>query len=361
MNDLLKNEVIMQDMENIYSRNIPVDQLYHKSILISGATGMLASYVCYYLIWLNEVKQANITILVLVRNLEKCQQVFGTYVNRNYFHIYTDSLAKELNISESVDYIIHAASLASPQYYRDNPVEVVLPNAVGTYHLLELARKKQVKSFLYFSTGDIYGKMPDDTGEFSEEQTGVLNPLDEHSCYSGSKRMGEIWCVSYAREYDVPAKIARIGHTYAPTMDVDKDPRVFASFMKCLLEKRDIVMLSDGKAKRPFCYIVDAIAGYLLILLEGKNGEAYNVVNTNQFLSISELADKLVALVPEQKLKVIRQERIESDAYMENNTNRQNLISAKKLQKLGWKCQYDVLNGFSQVLRYLRGFQRNIV
>ena len=354
MIDLLKNEVIMQDMKNIYSRNIPVEQLYHKSIMISGATGMLASYFCYYLIWLNEVKHADITILALVRNLGKCQQVFGDYVNRDYFHKYTDSLAKELSISEPVDYIVHAASMASPQYYRDSPVEVVIPNAVGTYHLLELARKKQVKSFLYFSSGDIYGKMPNDVGEFSEEQMGIMNPLDEHSCYGGSKRMGEIWCAAYAREYGVPAKIARIGHTYAPTMDVDKDPRVFASFMKCLLEKRDIVMLSDGTAKRPFCYIVDAIAGYLLILLEGKNGEAYNVVNNNQFLSIGELADKLVTLVSEPKLKVIRRERVKDDFYMENNINRQNLISAKKLQRLGWECQYDVLNGFGRVFKYLQ-------
>lgn len=354
MKDLLKSEVILQDMKNIYDRNLPVESLYHKTILISGATGMLASYFCYYLLWLNEFKAADITILALVRSEEKCRQVFGEYAHREYFRIYTDSLDKMLDISEPVDYIIHAASLASPQYYKNNPVEVAMPNAVGTYHLLELARQKKVKGFLYFSTGDVYGMMPENIGEISEDQIGIMDPLDEHSCYGGSKRMGEIWCTSYAREYNIPAKMARIGHTYAPTMDVNKDPRVFASFMKCLLEGRDIVMLSDGTAKRPFCYIADAIAAYLLILLEGKAGEAYNVVNTDQFLSISELADRLVALVPEQNLKVVRKERAKNDVYMENHNNRQNLMSAKKLQSLGWNCKYDVMQGFGQVIRFLR-------
>ncbi len=354
MYDLLKNEVILQDMENIYARNLPVEHLYHKSILISGATGMLASYFCYYLLWLNEFKTADITILALVRSEDKCRQVFGEYAHRKYFHIYTDSLDKRLDISEPVDYIIHAASLASPQYYKKNPAEVAMPNAIGTYHLLELARQKQVKGFLYFSTGDVYGIMPENIGEFSEAQIGIMDPLDEHSCYGGSKRMGEIWCASYAREFNVPTKMARIGHTYAPTMDVNKDPRVFASFMKCLLESRDIVMLSDGTAKRPFCYIADAIVAYLLILLEGKNGEAYNVVNMEQFLSIGELADKLVTLVPEKKLKIVRKERAKDDVYMENNNNHQNLMSSKKLQALGWECQYDVMRGFGQVLKYLR-------
>lgn len=354
MMDIFNNEVILQDMENIYSRKLPVEQLFHKSILISGATGMLASYFCYYLFWLNEVKQAGITILVLVRSQEKCQKVFGEYAHRDYFHIYTDSLAKEMNIAEPVDYIVHAASLASPQYYKNNPVEVALPNTVGTYHLLELAREKEVKGFLYFSSGDVYGKMPEGIGAFSENQIGIMDPLDEHSCYGGSKSMGEIWCASYAREYHVPAKMVRIGHTYAPTMDVDKDPRVFASFMKCLLENRDIVMLSDGTAKRPFCYIADAIAAYLLILLEGANGEAYNMANEDEFLSIAELADKLVSLDPGKKLKVICKKRTKDDVYMENDSNQQNLPSSEKLKKLGWSCQYDVRKGFGQVLRFLQ-------
>ena len=354
MKGLLKSEVIRQDMENIYGRNLPIERLYHSTVLITGATGMLASYLCYYLIWLNEAKGADIKILVLVRNTAKCIRVFGSYAERVYFTILEDNLEGALDVSGPVDYIIHAASLASPQYYHKYPVEVALPNAIGTYYLLELTRKKQAQGFLYFSSGDVYGKMPEGIGAFGEDLVGVLDPLDEHSCYGGSKRMGEIWCASYAREYGIPTRMARIAHTYAPTMDVENDPRVFASFMKCLLKNEDIVMLSDGTAKRPFCYIADAVAGFLLMLLKGENGEAYNLANTDQFLSIGELAECLVGLEPEKGLKVIRKQRSQDDVYMENKQNRANCPSVDRLRALGWQCEYDVKRGFGQVLRYMR-------
>lgn len=360
MKDILRNSVILEDMEDIYSRRLPVEELLGRSILITGATGMLASYFCYYLLWLNEAKKAGITILALVRSREKCLKVFGDYVKREYFHIHEDSLVKKMQIEEQVDYIIHAASLASPQYYKHNPVEVALPNAVWTYHLLELAREKKVRGFLYFSTVDVYGKMPRGIGAFDEKQIGIMDPLDEHSCYGGSKRMGEIWCASYAREHGVPTRIARIAHTYAPTMDVEKDPRVFASFVKCLLEERDIVMLSYGTAKRSFCYIADAIAGYLLILLRGKDGEAYNVVNTREFLSIGMLAEKLASLEPEKNIRVIRKIRPKDDVYMENHSNHENVMSATKLEAIGWQCRYGVEKGFMQVLRFLRDCNREL-
>jgi len=354
MKDLLKSEVVRQDMENIYRRQLPIERLYGKVVLVTGATGMLASYLCYYLIWLNEAKCADIRILALVRSTEKCRFVFGTYVERDYFTICENNLVGPLAIEGSVDYIIHAASLAGPQYYKSYPVEVALPNAIGTYYLLEMAREKRVQGFLYFSTGDVYGKMPEGIGVFGEEQIGLLDPLAEHSCYGGSKRMGEIWCAAYVREYGIPVSMARIAHTYAPTMDVDKDPRVFASFMKCLLQGKDIVMFSDGTTKRPFCYVVDAIVGFLLILLKGRSGEAYNLANNNQFLSIGELAECLLELEPEKGLKVIRCQRARDDVYMENEQNHANCPSAEKLRALGWRCEYDVKRGFGQVLRYLR-------
>lgn len=270
--NILDSQVIQRDMENIFQRDIPVNQLFGRTVLITGATGMLASYLVYYLIWLNEVKTAGIRIIACVRSPQKCRRVFGSYVDASYFTMLTDDIYQPLRVDGAVDYIIHAASLASPQYYGPNPVEVSAPNVLGTYYLLQLARNKSVKGFLYFSTGDVYGKMPTDAGHFMETQLGIMDPLEAHSCYGESKKMGENWCVSFAREYGVPTRMVRISHTYGPTMDVEHDPRVFSSFMKCLLEKRDIVMLSDGTAKRPFCYAADAVAAFLLIL-QGRKWE----------------------------------------------------------------------------------------
>lgn len=352
--DILHNSIINQDMLDISQRNIPMEQLNGKTILITGATGMLASYLIYYLIWLNENKSTNIKIVALVRNREKCRRCFGKYANKDYFIIRTDDICKPFLINGRVDYIIHAASLASPQYYGPSPVEVSAPNVLGTYYLLQMAREKCVRGFLYFSTGDVYGKMPDNSGYFQETQFGILDPLDPHSCYGESKRMGENWCISFAREYGVPTRMVRIFHTYGPTMNVEHDPRVFASFVKCMLDKQDIIMLSDGKAKRPFCYLADAVAAFLLILLKGEDGQAYNMSNEQAFISIGELADVLVSLEPELHLKVVRKTRSKDDVYMENTSNRENCPSSEKLRKLGWSCKYDVRHGFLRVIRYFR-------
>lgn len=351
---MLEDNIIIQDMKNIYSRDLPYSQLRGKKVFVTGATGMLASYLVYFLIWLNEYEQYDINIVALVRSKEKCRNCFGEYVDKPYFHICIDDICKPMHIKDGIDYIIHAASLASPQYYGLFPVEVAAPNVLGTYNLLQLAKEKKVSGFLYFSSGDVYGAMPQGIGAFGEETLGTMDPLAEHSCYGESKRMGETWCASFAREYDVPVKIARIGHTYSPTMDVANDPRVFAAFMKCILAGNDIVMHSDGSAMRPFCYVADAVAAFFLILLKGENGEAYNVCNDQQFISVAELAKVLVSLEPGKNLQVVCQKRKLDDNYMENFINKANCPSADKLRKLGWKCDYDVYEGFKRVLEHLK-------
>ena len=352
--DIMADNIITADMEDIFQRDIPIQELCGKTILISGATGMLASYVVYFLIWLNENKQANINIIALARNLKKCQERFGQYLERDYFYLRMDNILEPIGIEDDIDYIIHAASLASPQYYGPKPVDVAAPNVIGTYNLLELARHKRVKRFLFFSSGDVYGKMPIGIGIFSEKEMGTTDPLAPHSCYGESKRMGETFCVSYFRQYGVPAIIARIGHTYGPTMDIYSDPRVFASFMKNIYEGHDIVMRSDGRAKRPFCYITDAVAAYLLMLLRGESGNAYNVCNTDQFISINELAEVMVNIRKDVNLQVVHENMNVAKNYMENTDNIANYASSAKLKLLGWECHIDVKDGFGRVYNYLK-------
>lgn len=354
MRDFLKSSVIRADMEDIYSRDIPIRQLYHKTVMVTGASGMLASYLIWYLIWLNETHDADISILVMGRKRERLEERFGIYAGKSYLRFIIADVCDFTAPDISMDYIVHAASLASPQYYLTVPVEVASANAIGTYRLLRLAAARGVKGFLYFSSGDVYGAMPDGTGIFGEDQMGVMDPLDIHSCYGESKRMGETWCACFAREYGIRACAARIGHTYSPTMDIDRDPRVFASFMRCAVRREDIVMLSDGTAKRPFCYVADAVAAFILLLLQGKGGEAYNVVNTEMFVSIAELAETIASLEPEAGLRVIRKNRLSDDGYLENTLNHANCLGNERLKALGWRPEYDIKQGFTRVLRFIR-------
>lgn len=350
---VIDNDVIKADMENIYSRNIPWDKFQGKTVLVTGAYGMLASYFIFFLIYLNEVQGMKIHILAQGRRPEKMKERFGEIVERDYFTVCSWDISERIPELGDIHYIIHAASLANPRIYTHCPIEVAEPNAIGTYYLLQYAAEHGTDSFLLFSSGDVYGKMNDEQQDITEECMGKVNPLDIHSCYGESKRMAETWCKLFWHEKHVSTKIARLGHTYGPTMNIEDDPRVFASFMRCVVKKQNIEMLSDGKAKRMFCYIADAIAAFGLILLMGKPAEAYNVCNSKEFMSIASLAEIMVALRPELNLKVILKERESQDKYLENMSNKQNKFLDTKLTNLGWKCEFNTAQGFQNVLRYL--------
>lgn len=345
----MKDALLLEDMENIFARNIPWEKLKNQSVLITGAYGMLASYVVYMCIYLNEYKKMNISLVVLVRSEEKFRKRFSKYADASYIKIYEDLLENSLEIEEEIDYIIHAASYASPQYYSVCPADVIKPNVIGSYYLLELAAKRQIKGFLLFSTGDIYGEIRGRDCIY-ESDRGTLDTLDIHSCYSESKRMAETMCCAYFRQYGVPVKILRIWHTYAPTMDVENDPRVFASFVKDIVHGKDIVMKSDGTGRRSFCYIADAVAGYFTVLLKGNAGEAYNVCNTGEYLKIRELAEILVTLRTDVRLSVITEKRKTDECYTENTSIGDAAPSDEKLRGLGWEPQYSVREGFHRVI-----------
>lgn len=349
----MEKRIIEEDLDNVFNRKIPWDHLENKTVLITGAYGMLASYMVFMLMYLNEKKGMHINIVATGRTKEKFEKRFGNTQRYDYLKFYASDLNKELILSEKIDYIIHAASLASPQHYKVHPIEVIKPNIIGSYHLLELAFQNNVEGYLLFSTGDIYGVV-EGTNTIGENSYGIMDTLDIHNCYGESKRMAETMCKAWYQEKGVPAKIARIWHTYAPTMDIESDPRVFASFVKDIVNKNDIIMLSDGKAKRSFCYIADAIAGYFMILLCGQNGEAYNVCNSKEFYSIAELAEILVGLYPEMGLKVVRQMRDKNDVYVENSVANYIPPDMRKLEALGWSPQYCVQDGFKRAIECIR-------
>ena len=343
-------EVIYEDLEKAFSSDVPWENIRGKSIMITGAYGMIASYLVYMMIWLNEEKNFGIHIIPVVRSKEKFINRFGEFANRDYMSVCISSLIDTNIYPGKIDYIIHAASLASPQHYSVRPVDVLTPNVIGTYQLLELAKEKQIKGFLFFSSGAIYGTVKK-THDIEETDLGEIDPLNIQSCYGESKRMGETMCKAYKEQYGLPTKIARIWHTYAPTMDIDNDPRVFASFVKNIIHGEDIVMKSDGSSKRAFCYIGDALTAIFTIILKGNDGEAYNICNTSQFYSIKEFAQILASLRKDKQIKVVVHKRDDSENYTENPAQYEFPPSDRKLRELGWIPKYSVKEGFRQVVR----------
>ena len=329
------NKIIQDDMRLLLKRNIEYTKLNNKNVLITGGTGLLASYIVYFLIFLNEnIDNFRCNIFLLLRDKNKAIERFGEILKRNYIKLYFDD----------INYIIHAASIADTHYFKNSPVDVIKPNTIGTYNLLELSLNKKIESFLFFSTCSIYGKS-NQTKKITENDYGILDPLDDNSCYSESKRCGENLCVSYWRQNGIPTKIARISHTYGPTIDLKTDNRVFSNFINDILDKRNIRMKSNGLAVRSFCYIVDSTDAFFKILLNGKNGECYNVSNENSNISIRKLSEIL------SNMYSIGIEYINNDyMYVENKFSNSVIFDTEKLKKLGWEAKFGIDEGFKRTI-----------
>lgn len=351
MNDFLSNSIIKEDMMQIYRSRNSWDVIDHCSFYVSGAAGMIASYLVMFLIYLNEEQGLDITIYAGIRKSEKAYQRFGEYINRKYFHLISSDVTIPFPLDIDVDYIIHAASLASPQYYGIMPVETVIPNTVGTYELLKYAKSHNVKGFLFFSSGDVYGDITS-VERITEEMSGPICFLYPGSFYGESKRCGEILCKSFFIEYGIPTKSVRIHHTYGPTLDIKNDVRVFSEFVGNIIQGQDIVIKSDGSAKRAFCYMSDAISGLFIVLLDGKSGESYNLGNSKEFISINELANILVSLFPEKNMKVIHTLR-NSDSYTPSKAKKMATVDTSKLENLGWSACINAREGFYRTVQAL--------
>ena len=292
---------------------------------------------------------SGIRLYLAIRNPEKARRRFGSILNHPDVRIVPWDGVTELPGDIHADYIIHAASIADSSLYLSKPVETLLPNTVGTWRLLEMARRQPVRGFLFFSSSTVYGKVSSKAA-IQENDSGFLLPQEVRSCYAESKRMGENLCASFASEYCVPAFAVRISHTYGPTMTLEKDTRVFAEFVRNIVNHEDIIMKSDGKAKRAFCYIVDAVDAFFRILFYGTPGEVYNMCNDEQFVSIAELAQRMTQLFPERGLQVRRVSRDAGDSYSENKNANTDVLSTQKLRNLGWKPTLSIEDGFRRTV-----------
>lgn len=346
----MNEKISDDDIQNIISR-IPVKKMYDKTFLISGAGGFLPIYMVKTILQINKTIKKKATVYALVKNKKKFGKKIPDYLNDSSLKIIEQDVCNKICIDDKIDYIIHGASYASPKYYSVDPVGTLLPNIIGTNNLLDLAVHKKIKGFLLFSSGEIYGNISDK--KIYETNFGTVNSLDVRSCYAESKRMAETMCIAWNKQFNVPTKIARIFHTYGPGM-VQNDSRVQADFIFDVINNKNIKMRSNGKAERPFCYISDVISACFLILLKGKKSQAYNVSNPNGLISIKKLAEILVGLFPEKKLKVIQTKDLPSDRYLKSQIKKQN-PDITKLRKLGWKPQVQIKEGFLRTIKSYRG------
>lgn len=346
---MIKNteNIIEEDVNKILQASIPWEDIVGKTFLISGASGFVPAYIIHTIMGFNQKNSKKSKIFALVRNKKTAEEKFRQYTEYDEFQLIEHNVNDEINIKDKIDFIIHAASQASPKYYNTDPVGTLLPNVVGTKNLLELAREHNVQGFLFFSSGEIYGQINKD--KIFENDVGKIDPLDIRSCYAESKRMGENMCVSWNKQYKIPTKIARIFHTYGPGMDLD-DGRVFADFVADVVNDKNITIKSDGVAKRPFCYIRDATIAFFLILTKGQNAEAYNISNPNCIVSISELAQIVSKLFPEKKTQIIYKKEPPKNEYVKSTVDTY-IPDITKIKKLNWEPEVTIKEGFLRTIK----------
>lgn len=347
----MRHPIIDGDIKTIASLPLPWEDLGGRTVLVSGANGFLPAYMVETLLWRNEqVPQSERSMVVgMVRNAERARARFACYEGRLDLRLVVQDVCSPLEVSGPIDYIIHAASQASPKYYGVDPVGTLSANVLGTHRLLELAREKKSSRFLFFSSGEVYGTVTDEQVPTGEGEYGCLDPLDIRSCYAESKRMAENMVVSWFHQFGVPGLIVRPFHTYGPGMALD-DGRVFADFVADMVCGRDIVMKSDGTASRAFCYLADAVAGFFTVLFRGETGTAYNIGNERAEISIGALAELLVGLVPEKRLKVVQSVTGSGQGYLKSPVSRV-CPDTERARKLGWEPRTGLSDGFLRTIR----------
>ncbi len=341
--------IVKEDLEYIISVKIPWDVLEGKNILISGANGFLPAYMIETILFLNDNRFKNkAKIFALARNKERVLARFSGYGRRKDITFIIQDVCTSLKISKKMDFIIHAASQASPKFYGVDPVGTILANTMGTANLLSLAARHKIQGFMFFSSGEVYGEVGADKMPIKEDFYGLVDPTLIRSCYAEGKRAGENMCVSWSHQYGVPVKIIRPFHTYGPGMRLD-DGRVFADFVSDIVNGRDIIMKSDGSAVRAFCYLADAVVGFFTVLLNGENAQAYNVGNEQGEISIKDLAFMLVDLFPEKELKVKFDIQLQQEDYLKSIISR-HCPDTVKLRSLGWQPRHSLKEGFKRTV-----------
>lgn len=350
----MSSPVIEQDIEKIIDQNLPWERFSGCRIAVTGGAGFLGGYVVRVLLALHKNRKISqpIEVIALVRNVSRAKIIFSKELEndaKNFSLMEWDLNRIAVPELADVHYIFHIASQASPKFYGVDPVGTLLPNTVGTAALLEaLKSSRDARGFFFVSSSEIYGAA---IGELGERVYGLLDPCVPRSCYGESKRMGETMCVAWQEQHKIPTFIVRPFHTYGPGL-TETDGRVFADFIFSAAYGKNIVMNSEGSARRAFCYVTDAIVGFFHVLFFGTPGFPYNVANPDSEISVAELAELLITIVPDKKISVERVRGVTAKGYLKS-ANNDVTPNVELLRSLGWRPIVPIENGFRRTISHV--------
>lgn len=343
--------IIKTDIQNIIRRlGDSIQKLSGKNILITGASGLIGSYIVETMAFLNSENTLRESCKVI--GLQKREIVkesrLGYLLDCRDVQFVSRNAAVPYSPSVKIDYFIHAAGMSAPAFFLADPLGTIDVNVNGIRWILEYAKKHTVQSVLYMSSGEIYGNPPLEQVPTPESYAGNVAINDSRACYTSSKRLAETLCRIYFEKYGVPVKIARPFIVYGPGLGIS-DRRVMADFIRSGLYGKPIEMLSKGLDTRSYCYIEDATVAFFQLLFSSKNGEAFNVASDLEEVSIFDLA-KLVHKICNIKKPVTIKKKEAS--FIQGAPNRVFPDISKLKKTFGYKPNVGIEEGLRRTIEW---------
>lgn len=347
--NLLNSGLYHASLERLCA-GIDLGFLQGRTVLVTGASGMLGSCLVDLLSVWNQTQASPCRITAISRNFEAARRRFGSVWEEKFFLFRAQNVCdKPDGLPDTVDYVIHAASNADPVSMAKYPVDTLMANVLGTKNLLDYGLGHEMGRFLYVSSGEVYGQPDTGGADFTEGYCGALDLSNMRSCYPEGKRASEVLCQSYISQYGVDAVIARPCHLFGPTM-TERDSRATSEFLRKAAAGEDIELKSAGLLERSHCYVLDAAAALLLVLKAGACGQAYNIADRQYQMTVREFAER-AAEAGQCSVVYTQPNQLEVKGY--SRVSRM-VLDALKVEALGWKPEKRKTGAIQETVDILR-------
>ena len=349
------NAIQLEDFRALAAlQTLPWEALRNQTVLITGGTGLIGGNLVHALLFMNREKALNLRLILPVRDESAAAKMFpegGEVLTLFPYH-----LGEIPAVEGEVNFIVHLASPTDSRFFKDRPVDTLLFNLDGTRAMLDLAREKKAKKLLFLSTMEVYGTPPKGHS-VTEPELGAFDTMSARNSYPIAKQASEALCHAYYSQYGVPAVVLRLTQTFGPGVRYD-DGRVFAEFMRCALEERDIVLRSPGATERPYLYTADAVSAILHALLKGGAGEAYTAANPDSYCSIREMAELVAGTVADGRIRVLT-DLSEDPAKFGYADTLTMMLDISKMRRLGWAPTVSLRDMFTRMIAWQQEQERD--
>ena len=350
MKQLYRNMDYMDDIQYVANLDFDWMQLKDKNVFLSGATGLIGSFLVDVLMYKNNTMDFNCHVFALTRNEKRAQERFLEYEgDQRLTFVLGDVTDREVfNDFKQMDYVLHLASNTHPMQYSTDPIGTITTNIIGLQNMLEYAVRSNAKRFVFASSNEIYGENRGDVELFDEDYCGYINCNTMRAGYPESKRCGEALCQAYKAQKGLDVVIPRLTRSYGPTM-LQSDTKAISQFIKKAIAGEDIVLKSAGTQYYSYQYVADSVSGLLSVLFKGVNGEAYNIAEEHSDIMLKDLAS-LIAKTCGRDVVFEIPDAVEAAGYSRATKAR---LNGGKLEALGWKPRYDIKMGIERTIKIL--------